>query len=114
MAWWRFGRAERDGAAATDPVARPEAPSVTAPAPTPVTQRSSEPQGWRIVDPVATTADRPMPLTFDATVQRALASHTTPERLLATGRPMGHEVRRDGPIGTVGSLMRSVGSDAAH
>ena len=54
-----------------------------------------------------------MPLTFDARVQRSLATHTPAESLVAAARPLSHEIRTDGPMGVVSQLMRVVDEPTA-
>ncbi len=74
---------------------------------------SGEPQGWRLLAPPRLLSATPMPTTFNSSLQRTLAAHIPTGQLAATSRPLGHDLRADGPIGTVKSVMRTVSSSAA-
>ena len=124
MAWWQIWRSASTEQHRTDP------PDVSAGFPTHtyppetgndasetggdasgtggVTER--EPQGWRLTPPLTLSSDRAMPVTANPALQRMLASHIPVPQLAATARPMGHDRRIDGPIGTVSSVMRTVSS----
>ena len=71
-----------------------------------------EPQGWRLLPPPELLAHNAMPVTANMAVQRSLAAHIPVSQLAATSRPLGHERRADGPIGTVASVLRTVSASA--
>ncbi len=71
-----------------------------------------EPQGWRLLPPPELLAHNAMPVTANMAVQRSLAAHIPVSQLAATSRPLGHERRADGPIGTVASVLRMVSASA--
>lgn len=74
---------------------------------------ASEPQGWRLLAPPTLLSAVPMPTTFNSSLQRSLASHIPTDQLAATSRALGHDLRADGPIGTVKSVLRTVSASAA-
>ena len=135
MAWWQVWRRSDDSATVAGISASENGAgsvddgflATTAPAghPTPVIHRvpdaeptaagtqPREPQGWRLLPPPVLLAHNAMPVTANMAVQRSLAAHIPVPQLAATSRPLGHERRADGPIGTVASVLCSVSTSAS-